>query len=132
MENKISDYDKIIGSLHDRNDVVQTKSSTFTVVVPVVGTPQTYTVQTYRERDVIKNKKGREHTIYRDTISLQMVGSDSLAIRIAIPPKVADTIIRQRESLSSTVRTKNAKANAQARKDRGELPGFMKPKPAAA
>jgi hypothetical protein len=45
--------------------------------------------------------------------------------RIAIPPHVADTIARQRDSLSTKLRKKIGKANAQARKAQGLKPGFQ-------
>ncbi len=46
--------------------------------------------------------------------------------RLALPPRVADAISRQRDTLSAKSRSRAAKALAQARKDRGELPGFMR------
>jgi hypothetical protein len=39
---------------------------------------------------------------------------------------VAAVIARQRDQLSAKSRSKSAKLVAQDRKDRGELPGFMK------
>jgi hypothetical protein len=44
---------------------------------------------------------------------------------LAIPPKVADTISRQREALTAKARSKAAKTLAQERKERGERPAFL-------
>jgi len=49
-------------------------------------------------------------------------------MRLVIPPKVADAIARQREALTTKVRRKVGREIAAARKERGELPGFMKRK----
>lgn len=88
------------------------------VVVPMVGDSRSFSVQTYRQKE-----KG-------DTI-FETVGQGS-TIRIALPPEVADVIARQRDQLTARVRSKIGKANAQARKDRGELPGFLRAKRGAA
>jgi hypothetical protein len=114
MDNTIDIYDRTIGALHDRPDVIETKPSTIQSV-EIVGVSQFFTVQTYRERE-----KG-------DTIFLVCNNKDGM-VRLAIPPAVADTIARQREALTNKSRVKTGKASAQARKDRGELPGFMRKK----
>lgn len=108
-------FDRLLGALHGLPDVTHTKPSTIRTVTPIVGTSQMFIVQTYRQRD-----KG-------DTIFLECVSKES-TIRIAVPPAVADAISRQRDSLTSKVRSKTAKAVAQDRKDRGILPGFMRSK----
>ena len=69
--------------------------------------------QTYRHRE-------QGDTIFLETISAE--GS----IRIAIPPKVAEAIARQRDSLTDKSRSKAAKATAADRKARGVVPAFMK------
>jgi len=108
-------YDRLLGSLHGLPDVTSTKPSTIRTIVPLLGTSQLWIVQTYRQRD-----KG-------DTIFLECAGKDG-HIRLAISPQVSEAIARQRDSLTAKVRCKIGKASAQARKDRGELPGFMKAK----
>ena len=44
------------------------------------------------------------------------------------PSAVVDAIVRQRDALTTKVRKKIGRASAEARKLRGELPGFMKKK----
>lgn len=106
-------FDRQIGALHGIPDVLSTKSSVINAVTPIVGDAQTFTVQTYRQPEI------------GDTIFLQCVTKNG-TIRIALPAQVANAIARQRDALSSRSRSKRAKEVAQARKDRGELPGFMK------
>jgi hypothetical protein len=108
-------FDRLLGSLHGLPDVTCTKPSTIRTVTPLLGTSQMFIVQTYRQRD-----KG-------DVIFLECVNKDG-SMRIAIPAAVSDAIARQRDALTGKVRSKIGKATAQARKDRGELPGFMKGK----
>jgi len=90
------------------------------VVVPViqrnpafgVGGTQLYVVQTYRQKE------------QGDTIFLEHV-SETGTVRLVIPPQVAAVIARQREQLTAKTRSKAAKAVAQERKERGELPAFL-------
>jgi len=118
MEDTIvrSEFDRITASLNGLPDVTHAGPSTIRSV-SFIGTSQTFIVTTYRMRD-----KG--DTIFLETIS----GEGSL--RLVIPPAVADAISRQRDSLTTKVRRKVGRANAEARKQRGELPGFMKRKKA--
>jgi hypothetical protein len=111
--NKPDAYDRMIGALHGIPDVVSTKASTVTHAVPMVGEQSVFTVQTFRQREV------------GDTVFLVRVSAEG-TIRLAIPPAVADAIARQRTALTARVRSRIGKASAQARKDRGELPGFMR------
>lgn len=108
-------YDRLLGSLHGLPDVTSTKPSTLRTVTPILGTSQMYIVQTYRQRE-----KG-------DTIFLECVSKDG-SVRLALPPSVSEAIARQRDSLTGRVRSKVAKAAAKERKDRGELPGFLRPR----
>ena len=106
-------FDRLLGSLHGLPDVTSTKMSTMRTVTPILGTSQMFIVQTYRQRE-----RG-------DTIFLECVDKDG-SVRLALPPSVSEAIARQRDALTGKVRVKIGKASAQARKDRGELPGFMK------
>jgi hypothetical protein len=108
-------FDRLMGALAGLPDVTHTKPSTITTLSPLIGEPQTFIVQTYRQRDT------------GDTVFVQYVDSEK-AVRIAIPPEVADAIARQRDALTTKVRKRVAKDQAAARKARGELPGFMKAK----
>lgn len=49
-------------------------------------------------------------------------------VRFVLPPRVLATVDRQRETNSTKVRRRNGRRIAQERKDRGELPGFMRAK----
>jgi hypothetical protein len=51
---------------------------------------------------------------------------ESGVVRLALPPKVANVIASQRDSLSARRRSIAARRVAQERKERGELPGFMR------
>ena len=108
-------FDRMLGSLYGLPEVVSTKPSTITAATPMTGQLQTFIVQTYRQREA------------GDTIFVQCVTEEG-TIRIALPPRVADSIARQRDALAAKSRSRAAKSIAQARKERGELPGFMKNK----
>lgn len=111
----LSFFDRSMGILHDLPDVVSTRPSTIGVV-PVFGIgTQTYIVQTYRQREV------------GDTIFIQWV-ADGVAIRMPIPPAVADLIARQRDQLTAKSRSKAGKQIAETLKEKGIKPGFMKKK----
>jgi hypothetical protein len=105
-------YDRQLGALKGLPDVIEVKPSTVRVTIPLLGLSQTFIVQTIRQRDV------------GDHVFLETVSRDG-AIRIVLPPEVADTIARQRDALTAKSRSKAAKALAQVRKERGDLPAFL-------
>lgn len=115
-------FDRLLGQLHGLPDVTNTKPSTIRTVTPLLGTSQMFIVQTYRQQ---VGKDDGDSTRARDTIFLECVSKDG-SIRLAIPAQVADAIARQREALTGKVRSKVGKRVAEERKQRGELPGFMK------
>jgi hypothetical protein len=107
-------YDRQLAALHDLPDVTRTKAATVRTVPPLgVGGTQVWIVQTYRQAE-----RG-------DTIFLEVVGNTG-ATRLAIPAKVANTILRQRDALTRKVRSKASKAVAEDRKAQGLVPGFLK------
>lgn len=106
-------FDRLIGALHGLPDVVASKPSTIRTLSPLIGTAQTFIVQTYRQRE-------QGDTIFLECVSA--VGS----FRIAIPAKVAEAIARQREALTDQIRSRIAKAAAQERKAKGIKPAFLK------
>jgi hypothetical protein len=115
-----SEFDRVMGSLQGLPDVVHTQPSTVRVVPPLgIGGVQLFVIQTYRQRET------------GDTIFLEHV-SNGVATRIVLPPKVSNIINKQRDALTGKTRSKAAKAVAQARADRGEVPGFMRGKKKAA
>src|SRR6266704_6840512 len=109
-------FDRTIGVLHGLPDVTLTKTSVTRVVPPFgVGGTELYVVQTYRQKE------------QGDTILLEHV-SETGTVRLVIPPQVSAVIARQREQLTAKTRSKAAKAVAQERKKRGEIPAFLKSK----
>ena len=111
-----TEFDRILASLDGLPDVTHSKPSTVRSV-SFIGTSQTFILTTYRMKD-----RG-------DTVFLESISSEG-SLRLVIPPPVVDAIVRQRDSLTTKVRRKIGKASAEARKLRGELPGFMKHKKA--
>ncbi len=111
----VDKFDRVIGALAAHQDVTRTAASTIRVLSPFLAEPQTFIIQTFREKD-----RG-------DTISLEYLDSGG-SFRVAIPAEVADVIIRQRDALTTKVRKRIGREAAAARKARGELPGFMKGK----
>jgi len=108
----ISEFDRLVGALEGLPDVSKSKPTTVRAMLPLIGIAKSFIVQTYRQKD-----RG-------DTIFLETVGGEG-TVRIALPPQVADAIARQRDALTSKVRSKAAKAVAADRKARGEKPAFM-------
>jgi len=109
-------FDRTMGLLHGLPDVTEVKTSVTRVVPPFgVGGTQLYVVQTYRQKE------------QGDTIFLEHV-SETGTVRLVIPPQVSAVIARQREQLTTKTRSKAAKAVAQERKERGEIPAFLKSK----
>lgn len=109
-----TEFDRILSGLDGLPDVTHAGPSTIRSV-SFIGTGQTFILSTYRMRD-----KG-------DTIFLETISSEG-SLRLVIPPAVADAIARQRDALTTKVRRKVGRASAQARKDRGEAPAFLKRK----
>src|SRR5262245_53763416 len=107
----MDNFDRILGGLDGLPDVTHAGPSTIRTV-NFIGTSVTFIVSTYRMRD------------QGDTIFLESVSAEG-SMRLVIPPKVADAIVRQREALNTKVRRKAGKANAEARKARGEQPAFL-------
>ena len=110
-------FNRVIGGLDGLPDVKHTRPTTVTTVHPMIGESQTFIVQTYRQRE------------QGDTIFLQYIDGET-SDRVVIPPKVADAIARQRDSLTTMSRRAAGRANAEARAARGEKPAFLKVKEA--
>jgi len=106
-------FDRMIGSLHGLPDVLAAKPTTVRDVSPIVGEAQTFIVQTYRQKD-----KG-------DIVFLEVVTA-AAHTRLVLPAKAVDVIVRQRDALTARARSRQATEAAQARKDAGIQPGFMR------
>lgn len=111
-ESTIHPYDRLYGALEGLPDVVHTRPTTVRTTVPILGSTETWIVETFRQ-----NEAG-------DTIFVERVSAEG-STRLALPPKVAAAIARQRDSLTAKNRSKAAKAAAQERMDRGEAPAFL-------
>jgi hypothetical protein len=110
----VDTFDRAIGVLDGLPDVAHSQVAVRRVVPLLgVGGTQLYVVQTYRQKE------------QGDTIFLEHV-SETGTVRLVIPPQVSSVIARQREQLTAKTRSKSAKAVAQARKERGEVPAFLK------
>jgi len=105
-------FDRLIGNLEGLPDVTKTKPSTIRTTQPLIGSSETFIITTFRQRD-----RG-------DTIFIECIKADG-SFRLAIPPRVAEAIARQREALTDKVRSKSAKAVAAERKARGKHPAFL-------
>lgn len=62
-----------------------------------------------------------------ETVFVTIVEADATK-RVMLPPKVLDTIVRQREAVQTTVRRRHGRRIAAERKAQGLQPGFMKAK----
>lgn len=112
-DHTISKYDRLYGALRDV--CMPTKQSTVTAV-DLTGRAETFIVQTLR------------HEENGDYVFVQRLDEDAAAVRLALPPKVANAIAAQRDSLTTRRRRITSKRLANERKSRGELPGFMRKK----
>lgn len=117
-------FDRRLSGFTGLPEVMQTKASTIPTVDPILGTTQTFIVQTVRKRDE-RERNGKVSSRAEDHIFLQAMARGEV-VRLVLPPKVADTISRQRDSLTARQRSKTARAVAADRKARGEVPGFMR------
>lgn len=117
----IDKFDRMHGSLTGRADVTRVRPTTISVHTALIGATQTYIVETMRAHD---DQGG-------DTVFIQYV-DDLGAVRIYLPPAVADAIVRQRDALTTKSRKRVSREAAQARKARGEQPAFLKGKKAKA
>jgi hypothetical protein len=116
----IDTYDRLLAGL-GLPGVSSTKATTITNIVQITGMSQTFIVRTYRrqsEQSQDGKVKAAEFTVF-----LQYV-EGARAVKLALPAKVADVILRQRESLTKQAISRRAKAQAQARKDAGHVFDF--------
>lgn len=91
--------------------VLSTKPSNVHVVPDGVERVETFTVQTFRQKDGKKSW---------DTIFLQRV-SDKID-RIILPDSVVNIILRQHAALTDKARSEAAKVKARERKEAGVVP----------
>jgi hypothetical protein len=112
----ISKYDRLRGSM--QQVAMFTRPSTIKNVQTITGVSETFVVETCRYEE-----------LGGDFVFVECVDVTGVT-RLALPPKVANAIASQRDSLTTRRRRQAGQRQAQARKDRGELPGFMRKKKA--
>lgn len=117
-------YDRLLGALDGLPGMTSTKPATIVTMTPLLGTSQTFIVRTFRHahQDDEGTTQPAEFTIFVQYIE------GTTATKIALPPRVADLIARQRDALTTQARTKAAKRAAKTRKDRGFVPTFTRKK----
>ena len=111
----VNKYDRLYAGLQDVS--LWTRPSTIKMVQALTGKSETFHLQTARHADL------------GDYIFIEYT-DEAGTVRLALPPKAANAIASQRDSLTARRRSITAKRLAQERKDRGELPGFMRKKKA--
>jgi hypothetical protein len=114
-------FDRMMGSLDRVPTVAKSKAATVSAVTPLIGEVQTFIIQTYRQPPDDEGGKAG------DFIFVQYMDADT-HVRLCLPPGAADAIARQRDALTTKNRKRAAKLQAQQRKARGEVPGFMRKK----
>jgi hypothetical protein len=107
----LTKYDRVYAGLLGGNNLL-TKATTIEEVQNLTGETETFIIQTVRVQ------KG-------DYIVIKFMDKEGVK-RLILPPRAANTIQRQHDSLTSRSRSVASKAAMRARMDRGELPGFMK------
>lgn len=113
QDHKVSKYDRIRGGLD--GVALFTKPSTVRNVQQITGTAETFVIETARHEEL------------GDYIFVECV-DDTGVTRLALPPKAANAIAAQRESLTARRRSRAAKARAKADKEAGKVPGFLRRK----
>jgi hypothetical protein len=120
-------YDRLLGALDGLPGVLATEPSTIEIITPLLGTSQTFIVRTVRQQDRVE-RDGKETALpAKFTVFLKFDSVHGL-IKVALPPKVADLIARQRDALTTRANKRTARRAAETRKERGYVPTFTKKK----
>ena len=103
----VAKYDRIRGGLD--GVALFTKPSTVRNVESITGKAETFVIETARHEEL------------GDTIFVECM--DEMGVtRLALPPKVAQAIARQREALTARSRSRAAKVEAKRRQLEGMVP----------
>jgi|PlaIllAssembly_1097288.scaffolds.fasta_scaffold644353_3 hypothetical protein len=121
-KSRLDKFDLAFGSLEGRPGVTMTRPTTVVSTLPIVGTAQTFIIQTARSKD-----EGNEKAQPQFTTFVQYVDADGNT-RLVMPPAVTEVMARQREALAGRARVKAARTAAATRKERGIVPAFLKGK----
>lgn len=112
-DNTVGKFDRVRGGID--GVALFTRPSTIKNVQDIVGKSETFVIETAR-----LDEEG-------DYIFIECV-DDTGVTRLALPPRVANVIAAQRDSLTTRRRSRAGKLQAKARKELGILPGFMRGK----
>lgn len=113
MADGINKYDRLYGGVVDVS--LTTKPSTIKTVEALTGKTETFVIQTCRHEDS------------GDYIFVERMDEDGV-VRLALPPKVANLIASQRDSLTKRRRSISSRAAMRTRMNAGEWKGFQKQK----
>lgn len=105
------EFDRMMGALDGIPGATVTRPSTTMTTHPILGITTNWTTHTVRVPEI------------GDTIFVQFQDARG-GLRFVIPPKVAEAIARQRDSLTGMTRKRVAKRIAAERKAAGKKPGF--------
>lgn len=109
----LTKYDRVYAGLLGGNNLL-TKATTIEEVQNLTGETETFIVQTVRSQT-------------GDYIVIKFMDKEGVK-RLVLPPRVANTIQRQHDALTSRSRSVKSKAAMRERMGRGELPGFLQKK----
>lgn len=115
------EYDRVMGSLSQRNDCVATRESVIRHIPTwgIGGGVKTFIVQTIRASD---GEGGSG-----DFVFIECSSSEGM-VRLVLTPEVAAAIARQRDALSTKNRRNSARASMRERMQAGYVPTFAKPR----
>lgn len=118
-------FDRTLGQLDGLPGMAKTKPATIrTVPVLGIGGSELFIVQTFRQAGESTDDKTEAATF---TVFVESVTAGG-TVRLVLPSDVANTIARQRDTLTAQARTKSARAAAATRKAKGFKPHFGKRK----
>jgi hypothetical protein len=108
-------YDRLMGSLDGMPDVAKTRPTPVRVVTPLLGTSETFIVQTFRQRE-----EG-------DVVFIEHTGPEGFE-RYYLPAPVVAVLMRQQGVVERINRKRAAQKQADERKAAGIQPAFLKSK----
>lgn len=110
-DHSISKYDRLRGGLE--GVALFSRQSTIRNIQNITGRAETFIIETGRHEEL------------GDFIFIECL-DEGQPVRLALPPRAANIIAAQRESLTRRRRSIAGKAQAKSRMERGEVPGFMR------
>jgi len=109
-DHTVSKYDRLRGGLE--GVALFTRQSTIRNIQNITGRAETFIIETGRHE-------------LGDFIFIECL-DEGQPVRLALPPRAANIIASQRESLTRRARSIAGKAQAKSRMERGEVPGFLR------